>query len=112
MLRKGEAGLLEFMKKKKMYQSLETSIVEYTGEKIRAEVAKYTCTPECIMKKVTAKDMEGFSLTVSALLVPVRKPWPNNASRPNVIPSTYWSELRLENKYTRCLCLTFNQNMS
>ena len=69
MLRKGEAGLLEFMKKKKMYQSLETSIVEYTGEKIRAEVAKYTCTPDCIMKKVTAKDLEGFSLTVSALLV-------------------------------------------
>ena len=79
-MRKGEAGLLDFIKKKKM--------------------------------KVTAKDMEGFSLTVNALLVPVLKPWPNNASRPNVIPSTYWSELRLENKYTRCLCLTFNQNMS
>ena len=53
------------MKRKKLYTTLDSSTIQFTMDKIRGEVMAYATKPDCILKRVSAGDMEAFSLAVS-----------------------------------------------
>lgn len=65
IMRKNAQGLLQYMKRKKLYTTLDSSTVQFTMDKIRGEVMSYATKPDCILKRVSAGDMEAFSLAVS-----------------------------------------------
>lgn len=63
-LRADESGALKYMIDTKVYERLETRIVEHCTYMIQREVMFYTQSSDCLMKRSSAADMESFSIQV------------------------------------------------